>query len=214
MNIVVEIKEQYENIKNIIVLRLDEFNNILENGKDHELFEELIFCLLTPQSSAQNGMIAVANLLSNEVLYKGEFEDIVKYLNIVRFKNNKTKYILEARKLFYGEEKRSIREILDSFNSIFEIRSWFVKNIKGIGFKEASHFLRNIGLGEHLAILDRHILKNMLNFGIIDSIPKTITPKKYIEMEIKLTLFSKKINIPLSHLDLLFWHNEVGKILK
>jgi len=37
---------------------------------------------------------------------------------------------------------------------------WLVKNLTGLGYKEAGHFLRNIGSGK-IAILDRHILRNL-----------------------------------------------------
>ncbi len=94
-----------------------------------------------------------------------------------------------------------------------ELREWLVKNIKGYGYKEASHFLRNIGF-EELAILDRHVLKNLKNYGVIEEVPKSLTPKKYKEIEEKMRRFSKSVDIPISHLDLLFWSNETGEIFK
>jgi len=80
--------------------------------------------------------------------------------------------------------------------------------------KEASHFLRNIGLGKDLAILDRHILKNLKEYGVINEIPKSITKKVYIAIEDKMREFSKRINIPMDELDLLFWSKETGIIFK
>ena len=80
--------------------------------------------------------------------------------------------------------------------------------------KEASHFLRNIGFGKEIAILDRHILKNLKRVGVIDEIPKTISRKKYLEMETKMSNFCNKIGISMAELDLLFWSEETGEILK
>ena len=209
-----EIREIYVEIKEIIQKRLGEFELIWKDATDELLFEELVFCLLTPQSSAKNGMAAVDLLKEHNLLFSGEFEDIREYLNIVRFRNNKANYILEARDMFYGAEKKSIRKILVDQGSIFNKRTWIVENIKGIGYKEASHFLRNIGLGSDLAILDRHILRNMKYLGIIDDIPKSITPKIYIKMEKKLSAFAIKQKIPMNHIDLLFWYREAESILK
>ena len=45
----------------------------------------------------------------------------------------------------------------------------------GLGYKEASHFLRNIGLSEDIPILDRHILKNLVLLGAIDKVPSSIS---------------------------------------
>ena len=92
-------------------------------------------------------------------------------------------------------------------------REWLVKNIKGYGYKEASHFLRNIGKGFELAILDRHILKNLVEFNVIDGIP-ALTKKKYYEIEKKMKEFSERIGIPMAYLDFVLWYKQTGRIFK
>ena len=104
--------------------------------------------------------------------------------------------------------------ILNKGVSQKEKRDFIVENIKGIGYKEGSHFLRNIGLGFELSILDRHILKNLKKYKIIEEIPKTLTKSKYFEIENRMQKFSNKINIPMPHLDLLFWYMETGEVFK
>ncbi|HDD57123.1 MAG TPA: hypothetical protein ENF43_01225 [Thermoplasmatales archaeon] len=138
----------------------------------------------------------------------------MRELKGVRFKKNKAKYIIEARKTFTRENEIRIKSVISSFSDSKKAREWLVKNVKGMGYKEASHFLRNIGFGEDLAILDRHILKNLRLLGVIEDIPKTLTKKRYMEIENKMRKFSRKIGIPLSHLDLLFWSKETGEIFK
>jgi N-glycosylase/DNA lyase len=123
----------------------------------------------------------------------------------VRFHNNKSGYIIEARDKFFKNRLPKDPK---------EAREWLVDNIKGLGYKEASHFLRNIGLGRNIAILDRHILKNLMKYNVINEIPKTLTPKRYLEIEDKMKQFSKKNNIPLDELDLLFWAEETGEVFK
>ena len=66
----------------------------------------------------------------------------------------------------------------------------------------------------NLAILDRHILKNLVVLGVIKEIPKSLTEKKYLEIEGKFEEFSKKINISMDELDLLFWSAEAGEVFK
>ncbi len=80
--------------------------------------------------------------------------------------------------------------------------------------KEASHFLRNIGLGDNLAILDRHILKNLVILGVIKEIPKTISAKKYEEIENLLLVFSDYCKIKPFYLDFILWHREANDIFK
>ena len=108
----------------------------------------------------------------------------------------------------------AIRECLDLHSDPREKRNWLARNVKGMGYKEASHFLRNIGLGQNLAILDRHILKNMKLLGVIDKIPDTITGKVYLELEEKLEAYSKEAGIPMEHLDFVLWYKEAGEVFK
>ncbi|MCD6152161.1 MAG: DNA lyase, partial [Deltaproteobacteria bacterium] len=131
----------------------------------------------------------------------------------VRFKNKKTGYIIEARRFFTKNNRIDIKSKLKGFNNIFELRDWLVQNVKGMGYKEASHFLRNIGLGENLAILDRHILKNLKLFKVIKEIP-ILSRKRYYEVENKMRKFADKVNIPMAHLDLLLWYKETGEVFK
>ena len=202
-----EIIGLYEKIRDVIESRMKEFK---ENGMDKKkVLKEFMFCLLTPQSKAKICWEAVERLEEQNLLLNGEEREIKEYLAGVRFKNNKSRYIVENRKYFINKE---IYKVLSYPPSI--AREWLVKNIKGYGYKESSHFLRNIGKGEDLAILDRHILKNLKRCRIINSIPKTLTKNKYMEIEQKMSEFSKKLNIPLSHLDLVLWYRETGEVFK
>ena len=206
-----ELKKIYSIKKHEICLRLEEFKKIWHED-DERIFVELAFCLLTPQSKARICWDAVLNLLKKNLLFKGDVYQVSKNLD-VRFKNNKARYIVEARKFFKENGKIGIKSKLKGFNNIFELRDWLVQNVKGMGYKEASHFLRNIGLGENLAILDRHILKNLKSFKVIKEIP-ILSRKRYYEVENKMIKFANKIGIPMGHLDLLLWYKETGEVFK
>jgi N-glycosylase/DNA lyase len=208
-----DIRLTHAEIAGRIEERLTVFKRIWETGDDCALFTELVFCILTPQSGARRCWQAVENLVGKDCLLDGSFSDICPELNIVRFKNNKTRYILEARALFRGQGK-SMREMLIGFDDIITLRDWLVRMVKGIGYKEASHYLRNIGLGDSIAILDRHILRSMLSLGLIRVIPASISPRVYREIEGKLKAFSSKVGIPLGHLDFVLWYMETGDIFK
>jgi N-glycosylase/DNA lyase len=207
------IRQIHREIAGRIEARMSEFRGIWKAGDDTKLFIELVFCLLTPQSGARRCWLAVENLLRNDCLFSGGFDDICGELNIVRFKNHKTSYILEAREAFLGQGK-SIRKILQECGNIYSMREWIAGNVKGLGYKEASHYLRNIGLGDDIAILDRHILRNMYSLRLIDEIPNSISSRLYYDMEKRLCAYSKRIDIPLSHLDFVLWYKETGDIFK
>ena len=95
-----------------------------------------------------------------------------------------------------------------------QVREHLVREIKGLGYKEASHFLRNVGKGEDVAIIDRHILRNLVRFKMIKKIPATISREGYIELESAVKKLSKKLGISLSHLDMVLWARETGVIFK
>ena len=204
-----EIKRIYFSVQEKIRSRLNEFDRLREKGNDEEIFAELVFCLLTPQSKAQSCWKTVETLLNKNLLLKGNEDQISKELNRVRFRYKKAEYIIEARKLFSAGIKSKINE----FDDVYNARDWLVQNVKGMGYKEASHFLRNIGFGEELAILDRHILKNLKSLGVVEEIPRSL-PKKYFEIEKKMKKFSEKVKIPMSHLDLVLWYKETGEVFK
>jgi len=212
MHITEKLIKLYRKRKQEIESRLREFRKV-RNRSEKDVFSELCFCILTPQSSAHTCGCIIKKMQDSRILFSGTPGQIRPYLKNARFYKNKTKYLIEARRMFSRNGRISIKNRLDIEN-IEQTREWLVKNVKGIGYKEASHFLRNIGLGENLAILDIHILRKLKETGVIRDIPKTLTRKKYLEIEKKLRGFSGKIKIPVSHLDLLFWSAETGNIYK
>jgi len=183
-------------------------------GTEKEVFAEMAFCILTPQSKAKNAWQVISNLVENGLLYEGEPEEIVDFLNIVRFKNNKSRYLVELRELMTKDGKLQPKKILSEIGDTFEKRKWILKNIKGMGLKEANHVLRNLGFGENIAILDRHVLRNLKALNVIDEIPKTVTEKKYYEIEEKMREYSEFSKIKMDELDLVLWYKEAGEIFK
>jgi N-glycosylase/DNA lyase len=209
-----ELHRIYKSIKPEIILRLEEFKELWKTGSEKDVFKELIFCLLTPQSKAEKCWDAVKNLEERDLLFNGNVNEIANELKNVRFRFNKSRYILEARKKFVVNGNPKIKKQIKELENIFDARDWLVENVKGLGYKEASHFLRNIGIGENLTILDRHILKNLKLSGVIDEVPKNLPGKIYFEIERKMIEFSQKVKISISHLDLVLWYKEAGKIFK
>lgn len=209
-----EIKRIYFKRRGEIENRLKDFKTLLREGSEEDIFAELVFCLLTPQSKAKTCWAAVENLRNKNLLLRGDKNQILSQLKGVRFKYKKAEYILQVRNQFLIGGKLSLKSKIKEFRNTFTAREWLVRNIRGLGYKEASHFLRNIGLGEDIAILDRHILKNLKLLGVIDEIPTSFTQKIYLEIENKMKSFAEKIGIPLSSLDLILWCKETGEIFK
>ncbi len=185
-----------------------EYFKSLNKKNNKEWFSELCFCILTANSKAATA-INIQNEIGPEGFLDFSKEKISKIIrkNKHRFHNNKAEFIIEARNF------SNIKNIVKDKKDVFEAREFIVNNIKGLGYKESSHFLRNVGYF-NLAILDRHIIRVLMKNNIIDKIPKCITPKCYLDFEKKFFELSEKIKIKPGILDLYLWYMETGKVLK
>jgi len=191
--------------KSIIDNRIKEFKEINRNSND-ELFNEMCFCILTANYNAEK-TIRIQNEIGNDFC-NGSKDTLCNKLKEYghRFPNARADYILCSRRY-----KNKLDHIIKNTNHN-PLREWIVKNIKGLGFKEASHFLRNIGFDDY-AIIDFHIVDLLVKYNIIQR-PKSLTKKKYLEIEETLRKIAEKTNLTLAKLDLYLWYMETGKILK
>ena len=192
-------------IGNLVNQRIDEFKKINRNSND-ELFQEICFCILTANYNAEKS-IKIQNEIQN-CFSTDTTDELSKKLKNYghRFPNTRAKYISESLKC-----KDKLKDIV-KFHDKQALRNWIVNNVKGLGYKEASHFLRNIGF-DNYAIIDFHIIDILYDNKLIQK-PKTITKNKYLEIEDLLKKIAKKTNLTLAELDLYLWYIETGKILK
>ncbi len=140
----------------------------------------------------------IQTILSSALEIEG---NLIKY----RFPNVKSKYI--AYNLIYLQELGGLKALLAQTNEIAKLRAFFVKEIKGIGPKQSSHFLRNVGYSNEVAVLDVHILRYMHIQGIIEeTYTKAIgTLKQYEKLESLLIDFLKYMKYPIGFVDQAIW---------
>ena len=193
-------------VRTLVEKRISEFKK-LRKGTSREIFKELCFCILCANYSAERS-IKIQKEIDDGFLTLPSSQLIEKLKEMGhRFPKTRASYIISARK-----HSDSIKSIVESYKDPKELREWLIKNIRGIGLKEASHFLRNIGYTE-LAILDFHILDLLARHRIIKK-PKTLTKSRYLQIEDKLREISKRVGLNMAELDLYLWYIETGKILK
>lgn len=197
-------------ISRMVDERMDEFR-MVHQMDSFKWYEELVYCLLTAFSSALMGQKCVDALCCDNVLIEGSEDDIKKCLIDTghRFPNKRAEFIFNTQHL-----APVIKEIILGFSDSKIAREWLVKNIKGLGWKEASHYLRNIGYFD-LAIIDRHIINNLREYKIIDIDPrKGLTRKRYLSIEKTLNIIAKETGLLPGELDLYLWYRKTGKVLK
>lgn len=205
----IRILKDNKNVSDMISDRIKEFE---ENHRKGNLFwfKELCFCILTANFKAQESINICAKECSTDAFIKYSQNELSEFLkqHKHRFPNARARFIIEARKY-----KSEIKNIILSFKDEKEAREWLVKNVKGLGYKESSHFLRNVGY-KKVAILDRHILKILHESCIIPEIPKHLSRKTYLMIENLLEKTANELDMNLAELDLYLWYMKTGKVLK
>jgi N-glycosylase/DNA lyase len=192
---------------------MQEFQEVYEKG-DEAIFTELCFCIFTAGASARMGLSCIEAI--DDIILTGTAEELeARIENIHRYPKARAEYIVHTRDYLQSEWDFQIKKLIESFEDKIELREFIAtsKGIKGIGYKEGSHFLRNIGFKGY-AILDRHVLRSLHELGVIESSKPPTSGKKYVGIEAKMKEFADQIDIDFDHLDLVLWSNKTGEILK
>lgn len=196
--------------------RLGEFEEVWRDGSDARLWEELVFCIFTAGASARMGLKSIEAV--RPLLWNGKGADMtvaLKKARAHRFPVSRPGYIVIARNYLREHCGLRLRQQLESFSDPIERRDWLAreKRIKGLGYKEASHFLRNIGLMGH-AILDKHVLRCLADLEVVESSRPPSSRARYLEIEEKLKGVAREVRIDFDELDLVLWSMKTGEVLK
>lgn len=215
-----ELIERYQSKKEEIDSRLDDFKALRDSSEERK-FKELIFVVLTSQTHAEKAWEACEDLDRQEILLKGSEKDIEQILSEkdVTYPENKSKFIVSNREnlsqptLQQPEKGLKISQKINE-EDLESSREWFAENMKGISWKGASHFLRNIGYGNGFAIISGHIAMQMHELGLTESTEPPKNKKDYLKREKELQKFAEDISIDIKALDLVLWSAKTGKVFK
>jgi len=196
--------------------RLRDFRRVWHTKSDALLWEEMVYCIFTAGASAvmgSNAVNAVRPLLSQGS--RSALTRALKKRPAYRFHNVRAEHVVATRSYLRESLSMRLRDQLISFRDPFDRRDWLARNpkIKGLGYKESSHFLRNIGFKGY-GILDKHIVRCLAELGVIDSAKPPTTRARYLETEARMREFSDNVGIDFDELDLALWSIRTGKVLK
>lgn len=196
--------------------RLREFRQVWQTASDARLWEEMVYCIFTAGASAKMGLRSVETL--RPLLARGKQQAMTNALVAAgahRFPNARPAYVVITRDYLQSSFSMRLRERLESFSDPFERRDWLATEprIKGLGYKEASHYLRNIGFKGY-SILDKHIVRCLAELGVIDSPKPPTNRRRYLETESRMRQFASDVRIDFDELDLVLWSIKTGEILK
>jgi len=194
--------------------RISEFESLGRHGSDLNYWEEMVFCFFTGGCSARMGLNALKAV--RPLLLTADQAALANALSGVhRYPNARARYIVASRDFLREHCDLRLRKKLRSFDCRLARRDWLVreKGIKGLGYKEASHYLRNVGFKGY-AILDKHVLNCLVDLKIIDDPKPPNTRARYLKVEEKLGKLTEMTQIDFDELDLVLWSMKTGVILK
>ncbi|HSE83798.1 MAG TPA: DNA lyase [Thermodesulfobacteriota bacterium] len=207
------LRSSYLERKGLIKAQLKEFEGVIDKADNRKIFEELAFCILTSAVGPKVGQMSLDAI--KDILMEGDEKDLQKRLEGVHKYPEKANYIVQTREYLKKEFDFKLKDLILSFKDPEERRDFFASNkdIKGLGYVQASHFLRNIGFSGY-AILDKNVLLSLYELGVIDSPKPPTSKKRYLEIERKMREFAKEFGIEFDELDLLLWSRRTGRIPK
>jgi N-glycosylase/DNA lyase len=215
-----DVKQHYQENREEVQVRLEEFRG-LRNSNDYRLFMELCFVILTSQSSAKNAWKAVKQLDNQNFLLEGDRSEIADVLrqNEIQYEENKARYIVRNREFLSQPTLKNPTNELKigeklNLEDLEKTRKWLVENIKGLSWKGASHFLRNIGYGDDFAIISNNISKILFKLELIEEAELPKNKEKYLEQEEKVRELAEEVGISIQALDLVLWSMETGEVFK
>jgi N-glycosylase/DNA lyase len=209
-----KIRQHHRQRRHEIRARLAEFAAIGKDASDQTLWEEMVFCFFTGGCSARMGLNSLEAV--KPLLMTADQPAIANALSGVhRYPNARSRYVVASREFLREHCGLELRKKLNGFACPHERRDWLVreKGIKGLGYKEASHYLRNVGFKGY-AILDKHVLNCLAELKIIAEPKPPNTRAKYLSIEDKLRELTNTVRIDFDEFDLVLWSMKTGVILK
>jgi len=194
---------------------------------EHELWCELVSCILGSKVSFEHAQAATIFLnnvglldITNTTFIQQGLEVNIAYAlskpiyppitnsgkgRRYRYYRLRANHIFRSAKSIYGQGD-SIKRILTQSKDARAARSNIMAIAYGVGPKQASLFLRNIGYADNLAILDSHVLRFMELQAFISKSPLSVSHlNTYERIETILQEYGENINVKLSCLDRAIW---------
>lgn len=194
---------------------LDECTSVpwKENSED-DLWRELVFCILgsrvrfeTVHAAVErmDGMCLLSRPRRNTQFDQYE-EDTMTALSIgYPFYRVRANQIRRAAEHLYNS-RGSIGELLNSASDARSARHLLTSEVVGLGPKQASLFLRNIGYAKCIAVLDVHVLTYLSWVGLVESSLKSVpTLGKYEALEESFIQHAYSLGFSPDQFDLAVW---------
>jgi N-glycosylase/DNA lyase len=176
------------------------------------VWQSFLFCILSSQVSSKVATRIVARIDESISFFDARLtmrkleEQLCRELGESsfrhRFPRSKARQVSHSWFAFM-QIHEEFDQYLNSFADEKIARRQMIRTFAGLGMKQASMLLRDVGYSRNLAIIDTHILwycKVMFGFSA-----KTLTPKKYLQIEDLMSKHAENFQTDLGSLDTAVW---------
>jgi N-glycosylase/DNA lyase len=179
---------------------------------DEDTWQSLLFCILSSQVRVSVAAKATQNILAELPFFRtnlsgSEVYDRTKTVltrNDVRYRFPEIRSRQIAGSWFaFAQIKNALYEYLDSFKTEKAAREAVTQLFPGVGLKQASMFLRDIGYADRLCVIDTHLLWYCAHMG--KDWNGALTTKRYFEVEDFLLKQSDEFGVSPRILDSAIW---------
>lgn len=198
------------------------------HSPEEGLWRELVSCILGSRTIYETSQASTVHLWNNRLLDPSRivaepeihereiFAELSKAIyppfgenggRRYQYPKSRSRYIIESASRLYSEGCETLGETLSSHEDGEAARAVLAETLVGIGYKQASLFLRNVSHSRDLAILDTHVMRFMKLMKLVDN-GRTLNLGKgtsYICVENALRDYAESIGKSLSALDLAIW---------
>ena len=124
-----------------------------------------------------------------------------------QYSKSKSNYIVRTAIEIYQNNNTNLKGILMHCQNEYEARDILREKAIGIGYKQASLFLRNISYSENMAILDSHIIRYMVLSDMVENNANLRLSNRndYIKLENTLCEYAILNDKSISTLDIAIW---------
>lgn len=178
---------------------------------DHDLvWQELVFCVASSQESAKRARRAADELGQATGWLPFDLDKAEATIDgllrdrgiLLRFHSRKVRQ-LAASWIQYSIDAELLGNPAAHFRAEEDARVRVISTFPGMGPKQSSMFLRNIGSGSTLAVIDSHVAWAIeVAFGLQAA---NTSLSRYVEAEKAMRSFADAIGLTMASLDVVLW---------
>ncbi len=193
------------------------------------LWKELCLCILSSRTRFELALAAVSSLERAGLLRRlREHPGEVPYSVLeealgphpqrqgastrsIPFWRTRAHQLVDASNRLYAAGHRGLKTRLHETGDAGDLRMQLMADVPGLGMKQASHFLQNVGFSDEFAVIDVHILSFLREeLMAVESEAEDLDESLYLELEQRIQRLAAANGLAVGLLDRIVWAMRSG----